>query len=161
MRGLRINCIRCVSPAFGTFQETLQRLGWCPFLVEIICRLDRCRACRERNTNNAIAINGDSARASLLGGADRAGNVCLCDLGWTPRHYLLHSRMNSPPFAAAPQGYLGQFALGVTVGRLTELNPQIRKTEKGWGRKSNKLSVGHPARFEQKSDGSLGASAAR
>ena len=53
------------------------------------CRLARRRAYRKRYTNNAIAIDSDSARASLLGGADRAGDVCLGDLGRTSRHALL------------------------------------------------------------------------
>lgn len=82
---------RCISTAFGAFQEAPQRLGWCPILFDVVCRLDRCRACRECNTNDPIAIDGDSARTSLLGGADRAGDVCLCDLGWPSRHSLLPS----------------------------------------------------------------------
>ncbi len=58
-----------------------------PCLLEIACGLDRRGAFHQHNSNDAIAIDRDPFRSGLLGGADRASDVCLCNLGRTPRHY--------------------------------------------------------------------------
>ena len=82
MRGLRINCIRCVSPAFGAFQVTLQCLRWHPYFAGIIWRLARRGAGRECNPNNALAIDHDHARAGFLGARiARAMSACVTFAG--------------------------------------------------------------------------------